>query len=721
MSGESRSLPSRAGPSRAESSRALPGRPSLRYLKLEAKRRLAAGEFATLHDAQAAIARELGLPNWAALKQACTQDSHAVAQLRWIVARFSGAGEPGWTPPGEQELREHFDDRFLAVIPAGDLAGAIAKMAADLRQEFRVISQAPLQAMVELAGLRYIAEVDPAPPHRLTGLRGFPLGERVTDPRVKAPPPVRTLQDPPDEIAAIAAGACAELGLAALVLAGGEPGREPWVVAAGHADLGGRDGADPDRAAPQPLEAGHRFPVPGVTALVTATAVLRLVADGRLTLDDPANDHLRAVRLADDAVTVRELLSHTGGVGNPAELYAESVPDLADVLGPVISCDGPRGTLRPSNGGYGVLGQLTADVTGLPYADAAARLVLGPLGMRDSRFPATAADIGPGAVTCYTATADGAFQPFPARVSALQAVAGLWSTGADLVRLGTGWASLLPAALAREALTPQTPRPGPGGYRAGLGWLLSPDPPDPPDPQTPRATGATGATKGAGPPCTAGAGWKPSRSSAPVSATCGPMSCSRAAGSPSSSSTAACSARGSPDNEENQTRERRKSMYQPYPGSTQLPETPRQPAPASVINAVRAMYAGAAASLIGIVIDILTVSATKTAIEKRSPNLSITQVNSAQHALIAGFIAGGVIAAAVWIGLALACRRGHNWARITGTVLFGLATLDTLVGLTAPVATAAKLWALVVWLAGLAAVVFLWRRDSSAYFKASAQ
>ena len=89
--------------------------------------------------------------------------------------------------------------------------------------------------------------------------------------------------------------------------------------------------------------------------------------------------------------------------------------------------------------------------------------------------------------------------------------------------------------------------------------------------------------------------------------------------------------------------------------------------------------------------------------------------------LIAGFIAGGVIAAAVWIGLALACRRGHSWARITGAVLFGLATLDTLVGLTAPLAVASRLWALVPWLAGLAAVVFLWRRDSSAFFKAGAR
>jgi hypothetical protein len=88
--------------------------------------------------------------------------------------------------------------------------------------------------------------------------------------------------------------------------------------------------------------------------------------------------------------------------------------------------------------------------------------------------------------------------------------------------------------------------------------------------------------------------------------------------------------------------------------------------------------------LLGIVIDILTVSATKTAIEERSPSLTASQVSSLQHVLIAGFIAGGVVAAAVWIGPALACRRGRNWARITGTRLLGLATLDTLVGLTAP-------------------------------------
>ena len=158
-------------------------------------------------------------------------------------------------------------------------------------------------------------------------------------------------------------------------------------------------------------------------------------------------------------------------------------------------------------------------------------------------------------------------------------------------------------------------------------------------------------------------------------------------------------------------------MYQPYPGSeTQLPPARRGPAPKTVRNAVTAMYAGAAASLLGIVVEVLTVNATKTAIEKRSPAMTASQVSSTQHVLIAGFVAGGLIAAAVWIFLALACRRGQDWARMTGTVLFGLATLDTVVGLTAPLAGPVKLWALLVWLAGLAAVIFLWRPSSTAFF-----
>ena len=158
-------------------------------------------------------------------------------------------------------------------------------------------------------------------------------------------------------------------------------------------------------------------------------------------------------------------------------------------------------------------------------------------------------------------------------------------------------------------------------------------------------------------------------------------------------------------------------MYQAYPIGTGMPELDKPPVPSQVKNAIKAMYVGAAATVAGTVIEILTVNATKTAIEKRSPHLTVSQVNSTGHALIIGAVVSGLIAVAAWLVIARACRNGSNWARVTGTVLFGLATVDTILSATAPVAGPVKAWWPVIWLAGLAAVILLWQRPSTTFFK----
>src|ERR1700677_3497051 len=83
-------------------SRSLPSRPSLRYLRLEAKRRLAAGELPALHDAYTAIAREHGLPSWTALKQQiCTQAAQAEqAQAEQAQAEQAQGGQG--VDPGQE-------------------------------------------------------------------------------------------------------------------------------------------------------------------------------------------------------------------------------------------------------------------------------------------------------------------------------------------------------------------------------------------------------------------------------------------------------------------------------------------------------------------------------------------------------------------------------------------------------------------------------------------
>jgi hypothetical protein len=357
-----------------DQTRSLPDQPSLRYLKIEAKRRLAAGEFPSLHEAQAAIAAEHGFPNWAALKHVIDQaESHALAQMHWVIGRFSGADMPGWTAPGEPELREHFSADLLDAVPPSELITSLGRGAPLMREELVIVETEPLAVTARLADQHVRAEVTDKPPYRLTALGVIPLAGPATDPRVSAPPPAQTSGAVPEPVIAIAEEALAELGLPGLVIAGGGPGEPGWVIAKGWANLDRGELLGPD----------GRFPAPGIALLATATAVLRLAADGRVSLDAPANEYLRTVRLDDDSVTVRELLSHTSGVHNPdpGELFGDQARDLVTITGPVVARDGRRGVMRPSNGGYALLGQLIADVTGMEYVEAASELVLEPLGL----------------------------------------------------------------------------------------------------------------------------------------------------------------------------------------------------------------------------------------------------------------------------------------------------------------------------------------------------
>jgi hypothetical protein len=155
---------------------------------------------------------------------------------------------------------------------------------------------------------------------------------------------------------------------------------------------------------------------------------------------------------------------------------------------------------------------------------------------------------------------------------------------------------------------------------------------------------------------------------------------------------------------------------QPYPGNTQMPEIQRPPAPPSVRGAIRAMYAGAAASLVYTIIFLATLSTTTSNFRKRSPSLTVTQASGLHHALMIGGIVECVLAIGLWILIARSCSRGQSWARIVGTVLFGIFTLDLLGALAVSFAIPVKILAVVVWLAGLTAVVLLWRASSRAFF-----
>lgn len=106
-----------------------------------------------------------------------------------------------------------------------------------------------------------------------------------------------------------------------------------------------------------------------------------------------------------------------------------------------------RGKVRgQAPGEYAALWQLIVDVTGSDYGAAVTRLVLGPLGMTGSWFPAGWPHEDPDAVTGYELEPDGTLVPDLDDLTAILLAAGLWTIAADLVRFGTGWSSLCPPA-----------------------------------------------------------------------------------------------------------------------------------------------------------------------------------------------------------------------------------------------------------------------------------
>jgi hypothetical protein len=137
--------------------------------------------------------------------------------------------------------------------------------------------------------------------------------------------------------------------------------------------------------------------------------------------------------------------------------------------------------------------------------------------------------------------------------------------------------------------------------------------------------------------------------------------------------------------------------------------------------AVRVMYVGAAASLIGIVIDLTTFGSLRSDLHARRPSLTPAQLTTAVHVEIGVAIAGGLVGAALWIWMAQSSKAGRGWARIVSTVFFAIDTIGALLSAsgasTVSVGGAARAYGIVVWLIGLVAIVFLWQRASSDYFR----
>ena len=177
----------------------------------------------------------------------------------------------------------------------------------------------------------------------------------------------------------------------------GIPGAQVAVRVGGELLLDAAHGVA-DAGTGEALTPAHRFRIASHSKALAAIAAMRLVDDGRLRLDDDAQQHVPALRGTDaGGLLIRELLSHGGGAVRDGDDVAfwhldGDFPDaerLLAIAGAGVQRVPASTEFKYSNIGFGLLGLVIEAVTGTAYADALDALVVAPL-----RLAATRADIG---------------------------------------------------------------------------------------------------------------------------------------------------------------------------------------------------------------------------------------------------------------------------------------------------------------------------------------
>jgi CubicO group peptidase (beta-lactamase class C family) len=136
----------------------------------------------------------------------------------------------------------------------------------------------------------------------------------------------------------------------------------------------------------------------------TATVIMMLVEQGKISLDDPITKYFPDAPAVWKPVTVRNLLSHTGGFTDyPKDFdfrkdYTED--DLLKIVAGIPLAFPPGTKWSYSNLGYLTLGILIHRVTGKFYGDVLEERIFHPLGMQSTRIMSEA-DIIPNRAAGY--------------------------------------------------------------------------------------------------------------------------------------------------------------------------------------------------------------------------------------------------------------------------------------------------------------------------------
>lgn len=218
-----------------------------------------------------------------------------------------------------------------------------------------------------------------------------------------------------------------------------------------------------------------RFRIGSVSKQFTAAAIMRLVDERKLLLDDAVGRHVRDLPPAWRKVSIRQLLQHTSGI--PRYTMLDGFDDrisrirhtprqLIDLVKDLPLEFEPGTKFEYDNTGYVLLGCVIEAVSGMPYRDYLEQKLLEPLGLRHSGY-----DDGRGILEKtaqpYADGVDGVVRAGPADISNAYAAGAMVSTVDDLL----AWQQML---VKGKVLGPDSTAAvfTDGGHHYGLGWFI---------------------------------------------------------------------------------------------------------------------------------------------------------------------------------------------------------------------------------------------------------
>jgi CubicO group peptidase (beta-lactamase class C family) len=226
-----------------------------------------------------------------------------------------------------------------------------------------------------------------------------------------------------------------------------------------------------------------RFQIGSITKTFTATAIMRLVEAGRLSLDDPVRTYLPELRLSDEDVaaraTIRHLLTHTGGWEGD---YFDDLGWGDDALGSMVKRLRGLPQLTPlgevyayNNAGFYIAGRVLEVMTEQTFEQALHELILEPLALESTCFFPDDVVTRRFAVGHDQDESDETIVARPWAVGrAAHPAGGLLSTVPDLLRYARLWmggGDLLAPTSLEEMLRPQI-SPGDEFDSVGLAWFM---------------------------------------------------------------------------------------------------------------------------------------------------------------------------------------------------------------------------------------------------------